>query len=1506
MNGNLFIRNPYLAIVLAVVITLCGILALLNMPLAQYPTVTPPQISVTVTYPGASAETILNSVIIPLEQQINGAPDMIYIDSTSTNSGQGVITVTFAVGTDPATARQNVQDRVNWAKSQLPEAVQREGVIVREQSGNILLGVSLYSPDNSYDTLFMSNYAAINLQNDLARIPGVARVQLFGGSEYAMRIWLKPDKCDALNLPVSAVIDALQQQNIQVTSGYVGSAPAPATQEFALNVTTQGRLTSPAEFADIIVRSAPDGAQIKLSDIAVIENGAESYATNCTINNMPAVMLVIFQLNDANGIAISEHCRKIIAEKQPDFPPGLYAGFQYDSTNFVRAGIKDVIKTLILAVILVAVVTLAFLQDWRMALIPVLAIPVSIIGTFAVLFLLNFSINMITLFALTLAIGIVVDDAIIVIENVSRLMDTEQLSPKNAAEKSMKEITGAIMATTMVLLAMFLPICFFPGITGELYREFGITLSVAVAISAFNALSLSPALSSLLLREHQPGVQPGFFLYRWFNKGFNYVAEGGHSLLKWGLKVPLIFIFIYLFLCAGAFYWYTTRPGGFLPTEDQGYFFATLQLPSGAALSQTNQLTEQLSAALKHLPGVADIVAIPGYNVLNSAADEKCAFIIVIMQPESERRGIKLANVLQQAQMTSFAVVPTAFGMFFEPPSIPGIGMAGGFNFVLESRNGDSPTVLNHSLQDFMAAAMQKPQLANLFTTFNADTPEWYLNIDRAKALRNGVELSTLNAVLENTLGYTFINQFNRFGQVYKVELQANAPQRCNADDILALHVINQQGNMVPLAAIGSIEQQWSSAFLSRHNLKLSAAIQGMPGNGYSSEQAMQTLENLADSTLPDNMSYEWTDMSYQEASAGNYTVWILLLAVSFIFLFLSALYQSWLLPWSVLPVIPLALLGALSFTTLAQLENNIYTQIGLVLLFGMACKTAILVADFAKQHHDAGKTPFDAAQHAAKLRFRAVMMTSTAFICGTLPLMLANGSGAADQRSIGIPVVGGMFGVILGGLLVSPIFFAVLMNSLLKHRKKLSLWWLFFLLSLTFFSGCYTPPPNATLITAKTLSEAQQNTAVKHLPANLTSLSREAAVDLALSNNPNYLSAMTSINAAKMRYYQALGAYSPTASAGVSLGQELFSGNGNSAFAEDDNSGYVITGIQGNWILFNGLLREFEVLAAKENIKLQESLCKNARRLLAQAVLVAYDDIITTQAQVGIAQANLNFQRQQLQQTERKVALGEAGPAEQLNFQAQIIQSEIELLKMQNQSNMAKLSLALLLGLTEDELPPQLTFDPLPAAVQHLPALEFFLNESIANRSDLQAVRDGLQLQKYRHYQTYSLFSPTIAANANYTYSSGITENASTGGNNGNFFLAGNSFTYGGMAYWNIFTGFQRYNLWRETKYQLDKSWLLSAGYFLKTMNEIHNAYLDTVHYRQVVELTIKLRTTREQERNLTAAEYNVGDTALINLNQAQDNFVRSEYELIAAQASLNKALTKLYYAAELPLPKP
>ncbi len=1046
MISRFFIERPRFAFVISIVITLAGLVAIFSLPVAQYPNITPSQVSVSTTYPGADAQTVQETVIQPLEAQINGVKDMLYISSNATDTGAATITVTFGIGTDGNVNTVNTQNRVNWASAQLPEEVRRQSVIVKEKSSNMLQVLAVYSPNGTYDSLFLSNYATINLKDEFSRIPGVGDVQILGELKYAMRIWLNPDKLAYLKLTVEDVTAAIKAQNVQVSAGAIGDAPTDDRQAFRYSLQTQGRMEDVAEFENIVIRSTPDGQQIKLKDVARVELGAESYASSGSYNGKPAALLAIYQLNDANGLNIANAVRERLAELSPYFPEDLDVAVPFDTTEFITASIEEVVVTLLEAVLLVILITYLFLQDWRSTLVPTLAIPVSLIGTFAVLLVIGFSINLITLFGLILAIGVVVDDAIVVIENVNRLMEEEGLAPKAAAIKSMEQVTGPVIATTLVLLAMFIPVCFLPGITGEMYRQFGITISVAVLISSINALTLSPALSAILLRPLDTHRRK-FFLFRWFDAGFEKLTAGYIRVVSPIIRRAFLMLLCYAGLGYLCFALYNHLPTGFIPDEDQGKIFVNVQLPDAASLARTRAVTEKLIAIGQKTPGVREVLAVPGYSILSGSQASNNALLIYSLAPWSERTAPELQQdrILQRLSR-EFAAISEASVAAFGMPPIQGIGTTGGFAFVLEDTTGTHPERLQEGIDRICAEARKRPELMGVFSTFRAGVPQMYLQVDREKSLKMGVSLSSLNAALQGLTGYTYINDFNKFGKVYKVEIQADAAYRSDVRAVRRMYVRSDKGVMVPLGTLVSIGQRLAPQYLNRYNLYSSATINGMNRPGYSSGQAMKAMEEIASEHLPPGMKYEWTDMSYQEQMAakgitvGGVTVpmmaVIFALALIFMYLFLVAQYESWMLPVAVLLAVPIAFFGALVSLYLAGIDNNIYTQVGFVLLFGIACKTAILIVEFAKQRYDEGVPLYEAALHAAKLRFRAVLMTAVSFILGTLPLVIAVGAGASSRRSLGTAVFGGMLVAAIGGTILIPAFYVVVQKLVNWTRR--------------------------------------------------------------------------------------------------------------------------------------------------------------------------------------------------------------------------------------------------------------------------------------------------------------------------------------------------------------------------------------------------------------------------------------------------------------------------------------
>ncbi len=1052
MISRFFIERPRFAFVISIVITLAGLISIFTLPVTQYPNITPPQVSVSTSYPGADAKTVQETVIQPLETQINGVKKMLYVSSSATDTGMATITVTFAIGTDGDLNTVNVQNRVNWANAQLPEEVRRQSVIVKEKSSNMLQVIAVYSPNGSYDSLFLNNFATITLKDELARISGVGDVQVLGELKYAMRIWLNPDKMAYLKLNVEDVTSAIKAQNVQVSAGAIGDAPTADDQKFRYSIQTQGRMQDVAEFENIVVRATSAGEQVKLKDIARIELGAENYGSTGSYNGKPAALLAVYQLNDANGIDIARAVNAKLKELKPLFPEDVECAVPFDTTEFISASISEVAVTLFEAVLLVILVTYLFLQDWRSTLVPTIAIPVSLIGTFAVMQLIGFSINLITLFGLILAIGVVVDDAIVVIENVSRLMAEEKLDPKAAAIKSMEQVTGPVIATTLVLLAMFVPVCFLPGITGEMYRQFGITISVAVSISSINALTLSPALSAMLLKPVTVGAEAKkFIFFRWFDRWFDRMTHGYGAVVTPIVRRAFVMLLCYGGLALLCLKLYNALPVGFIPDEDQGKIFVNIQLPDAASLPRSLAVTDEVIRIGQRTPGVKEIIAVPGFSILTGAQASNNSLLIFSLDPWKERTAPELQqDAILRRLLGEFGKIKEAAVAAFGMPSIQGIGSTGGFAFVLQDTTGTHPERLQQTIDRVTAEARKHPALMGVFSTFRANVPQKFLKIDREKALKLGVPLTSLNAALQGLTGYSYVNDFNKFGKIYKVEIQAESSFRNAIEDVRKMFVRNERGEMVPIGTMVSIEERLAPQYLNRYNLYSSATINGMNAPGYSSGDAMKAMEEIAAQVLPPGMTYSWTDMSYQEREANKsfqlmpgvelaMMAVIFGLALLFMYLFLVAQYESWMLPLAVLLAVPIAFFGALVSLLLTGISNNIYTQVGFVLLFGIACKTAILIVEFAKQKHEEGMAVHEAAIFAAKLRFRAVLMTAVSFILGTMPLVVAVGAGAASRRSLGTAVFGGMLFAVVFGTILIPAFYVVVekLGRLSRRRQS-------------------------------------------------------------------------------------------------------------------------------------------------------------------------------------------------------------------------------------------------------------------------------------------------------------------------------------------------------------------------------------------------------------------------------------------------------------------------------------
>ncbi len=1045
--SKFFIDRPIFAGVLSVLIFLAGLISLLAMPISEYPDVVPPSVVVRATYPGANPKVIAETVATPIEEQINGVEGMLYMSSQSTTDGAMTLTVTFRLGTDPDKAQQLVQNRVQQAEPRLPAVVRQLGITTKKSSPDLTMVVHLLSPDGRYDTTYLRNYAVINVKDRLARIDGVGDVQLFGAGDYSMRVWVDPQKAAEHGLSANDVVRAIQSQNVEAAAGVVGSSPNVKGIDLQLSVNAEGRLTTEDQFNDIVVKTGARGEVVRLRDIARTELGASTYGLRALLDNKQAVAIPIFQAPGSNALQISDNVRATMAEISKNMPEGVTYQIVYDPTQFVRHSIEAVIHTLLEAIVLVVLVVILFLQTWRASIIPLLAVPVSIIGTFAVMHLFGFSINTLSLFGLVLAIGIVVDDAIVVVENVERNIENG-LSPRDATYQAMKEVSGPIIAIALVLVAVFVPLAFISGLTGQFYKQFALTIAISTVISAINSLTLSPALAALLLKGHDApkdrltrilDAALGWF-FRRFNRAFARASDNYSGSVKGVISGKVLVIGLYLLLVGVTGVLFKQVPGGFVPGQDKQYLVGFAQLPDGATLDRSEEVIRKMSDIALAQPGVQNSIAFPGLSISGFTNSSNAGIVFSGLKPFEERTDPSLSGPAIAGELNKkYAQIQEAYIAIFPPPPVNGLGTIGGFKLQIEDRAGRGYDELSEVTNAFLAAMQKAPEIASVFSSFQVNVPQLFADIDRTKALQLNVPVTEVFNTLQIYLGSYYVNDFNRFGRTYSVYVQADAPYRARPDDIRQLKVRSNSGEMIPLSALLTVRQSAGPERAMRYNGFLSSDINAAAAPGYSSGQAQAAAERIAAEVLPPGFAFEWTDLTYQEFIAGNSSLIVFPLSILLVFLVLAALYESLTLPLSIIMIVPMALLAAMFGVWMTGGDNNVFTQIGLIVLVGLSAKNAILIVEFARELEFAGHTPVRAAIEASRLRLRPILMTSMAFIMGVLPLVLSTGAGSEMRRAMGVAVFSGMIGVTIFGLFLTPVFYVLLravtgMKPLTQH----------------------------------------------------------------------------------------------------------------------------------------------------------------------------------------------------------------------------------------------------------------------------------------------------------------------------------------------------------------------------------------------------------------------------------------------------------------------------------------
>lgn len=1033
MFSRFFIERPIFASVISIVLVIAGVVALAGLPIAQYPEITPPTVEVKAVYPGANAEVVAETVAAPIEQQVNGVENMLYMSSVSASDGSYTLTVTFEVGTNLDMAQVMVQNRVTLAEPNLPEDVKRQGVNTKKKSTSIILFISLTSPDGTFDELYLSNYATLNIRDQLSRIKGIGDVSIFPPSDYSMRIWLDPTQLKSRQITTQDVLNAVREQNVQVAAGQIGQPPVPKGQNFQYTINVLGRLAEIEQFENIIVKTGQGGSVTRLKDVARIDLGGKTYAITSRLNGKPSASIGIYQLPGANALDVAEQVQSLMSELSKHFPEGLEYKVSYDTTRFVDAAIDEVFVTLLQAGGLVFLVLFIFLQDWRSTLIPAITIPVSLIATFAVMSMMGFSLNMLTLFGLVLAIGIVVDDSIVVVEATAAYIE-KGLSSKEAAIRAMADVSGPVVATTLVLLAVFVPTAFLPGITGEMYRQFSLTIAVSTLFSSINALTMSPAMAALLLR---PAPKKKNIFFQRFDTIFEVCSDHYRNFVRTVVRRTGLMMALFLIISVFSSWQFSKIPTGFLPIEDQAYVMAGIQLPDSASQERTDQVLKKIDQILEKTPGIRDWISLGGFSILDGTNASNAATIFIVLKPWEERTEENVSQERILANLNrSFAEIQEATAFVFPPPAISGLGVAGGFQIQLQDKGSVGLNELQRMAAEIIQDSKGQSGLSNLNTTFRAGVPQLFAEVDRTKAKTLAIPLSDVFSTLQAYLGSAYVNDFNKFGRTWQVNIQADAKYRLKPEDIRQLEVRNLKGRMIPLGTLIRVDETLGPQTILRYNLYPAASITGEAAPGFSSGEALNLVEQMAIAKLPASMGFEWTGMSFQEKKVGSEAIVIFALAIILVFLVLAAQYESWTSPAAVILVVPLALLGTVLALLMRGFDNNLYTQIGIVLIIGLASKNAILIVEMASEKRNAGMGIAESAVEAAKDRFRAILMTAFSSILGFMPLIVATGAGAASRQAIGTAVIGGMAAAVAMSLIFTPVFYVV-MQRLSESRKK-------------------------------------------------------------------------------------------------------------------------------------------------------------------------------------------------------------------------------------------------------------------------------------------------------------------------------------------------------------------------------------------------------------------------------------------------------------------------------------